>query len=183
MVRYMNNQSGRSMIEMLGVLAIVGILSAGGIAGYSMAMQSYKTSALSEKIQMVAQQSRVLYDGVYTNTTAQGTAANPAAGSMAGQLIAAGLINDVKNPFGGNVTLLGTASPGTTFTVAAANVPAEACVKLLRANWGNSGVFTSIATSALSGTGTAATFTASATASEAIGACGKNTSTITWTFK
>ena len=35
-------QSGRSMIEMLGVLAIVGVLSAGGIAGYSMAMQSYK---------------------------------------------------------------------------------------------------------------------------------------------
>ena len=28
------SQSGRSMIEMPGVLAIVGILSAGGIAGY-----------------------------------------------------------------------------------------------------------------------------------------------------
>ncbi len=41
-------QFGRSMIEMLGVLAIVGILSAGGIAGYSMAMQSYKTNAFIE---------------------------------------------------------------------------------------------------------------------------------------
>ena len=28
------SQSGRNIIEMLGVLAIVGILSAGGIAGY-----------------------------------------------------------------------------------------------------------------------------------------------------
>ena len=28
------NQSGRSMIEMLGVLAIIGVLSVGGIAGY-----------------------------------------------------------------------------------------------------------------------------------------------------
>lgn len=31
-------QAGRSMIEMLGVLAIIGILSVGGIAGYSKAM-------------------------------------------------------------------------------------------------------------------------------------------------
>ena len=33
---------GRSMIEMLGVLAIVGVLSVGGIAGYSKAMQKFK---------------------------------------------------------------------------------------------------------------------------------------------
>ena len=34
--------AGRSMIEMLGVLAIVGVLSVGGIAGYSKAMEKYK---------------------------------------------------------------------------------------------------------------------------------------------
>ena len=32
---YKNEQSGRSMVEMLGVLAIIGVLSVGGIAGYS----------------------------------------------------------------------------------------------------------------------------------------------------
>ena len=37
-----NNQFGRSMIEMLGVLAIIGVLSIGGIAGYSKAMFKYK---------------------------------------------------------------------------------------------------------------------------------------------
>ena len=36
------SQSGRSMIEMLGVLAIIGVLSVGGIAGYSKAMEQYK---------------------------------------------------------------------------------------------------------------------------------------------
>lgn len=36
--------SGRSMIEMLGVLAIIGILSAGGIAGYSAAMENHKVN-------------------------------------------------------------------------------------------------------------------------------------------
>lgn len=36
------NQKGRSMVEMLGVLAIIGVLSAGGLAGYSKAMFQYK---------------------------------------------------------------------------------------------------------------------------------------------
>ncbi len=31
--------SGRSMLEMIGVLAIIGILSVGGISGYSKAME------------------------------------------------------------------------------------------------------------------------------------------------
>ena len=39
-------ECGRSMIEMLGVLAIVGVLSVGGIAGYSKAMQQYKVNKL-----------------------------------------------------------------------------------------------------------------------------------------
>ena len=36
------NSFGRSMIEMLGVLAIIGVLSVGGIAGYSKAMMMWK---------------------------------------------------------------------------------------------------------------------------------------------
>ena len=48
-----NNQSGRSMIEMLGVLAIIGVLSVGGIAGYTKAMSMYKSSKqLSQLNQM-----------------------------------------------------------------------------------------------------------------------------------
>ena len=30
----LKNESGRSMVEMLGVLAIIGVLSVGGISGY-----------------------------------------------------------------------------------------------------------------------------------------------------
>ena len=41
-------QKGRSMIEMLGVLAIVGVLSIGGLAGYQMAMNRYRASTLSD---------------------------------------------------------------------------------------------------------------------------------------
>ena len=32
------SESGRSMVEMLGVLAIIGVLSVGGVAGYNFAM-------------------------------------------------------------------------------------------------------------------------------------------------
>ena len=38
------NESGRSMVEMLGVLAIIGVLSIGGIAGYTMAMNRYRAN-------------------------------------------------------------------------------------------------------------------------------------------
>ena len=47
-------QSGRSMIEMLGVLAIIGVLSVGGIAGYSKAMQKYRINKTIEQITLIA---------------------------------------------------------------------------------------------------------------------------------
>ncbi len=42
----MTNENGRSMVEMLGVLAIIGVLSIGGIAGYTMAMNKYKANEI-----------------------------------------------------------------------------------------------------------------------------------------
>lgn len=46
---YKSLEKGRSMIEMLGVLAIVGVLSVGGIAGYFKAMEKFKLNkAMSE---------------------------------------------------------------------------------------------------------------------------------------
>jgi type II secretory pathway pseudopilin PulG len=45
-----NTQSGRSMIEMIGVLAIIGVLSIGGLEGYSMAMTSYKAHQATDEI-------------------------------------------------------------------------------------------------------------------------------------
>ena len=41
---------GRSMVEMLGVLAIIGVLSVGGIAGYSKAMEKYKLNKQAEQL-------------------------------------------------------------------------------------------------------------------------------------
>ena len=46
----MYTQSGRSMVEMLGVLAIIGVLSVGAIAGYSKAMMKYKLNKQTEQL-------------------------------------------------------------------------------------------------------------------------------------
>ena len=46
-------QSGRSMVEMLGVLAIIGVLSVGAIACYSKAMFKYRLNKFSETMNML----------------------------------------------------------------------------------------------------------------------------------
>ncbi|MBO5039410.1 MAG: hypothetical protein J6C85_08190 [Alphaproteobacteria bacterium] len=53
--KYIINQLGRSMIEMLGVLAIVGILSIGAIAGFSKAMAKYKHTRFLATYSMLIQ--------------------------------------------------------------------------------------------------------------------------------
>lgn len=55
------NETGRSMIEMLGVLAIIGILSVGGIAGYSKAMAKFRVNKTITQIQHIATNTRILF--------------------------------------------------------------------------------------------------------------------------
>ena len=49
-----NNETGRSMVEMLGVLAIIGVLSVAGIAGYSMAMKKIKVNDAASAVAQCA---------------------------------------------------------------------------------------------------------------------------------
>lgn len=48
------NESGRSMVEMLGVLAIIGVLSIGGIAGYVLAMRRHMANETANQIMMTS---------------------------------------------------------------------------------------------------------------------------------
>ncbi len=68
------NETGRSMVEMLGVLAIIGVLSVGGIAGYTMAMNRYRANEvidLANKYAVVTfsayESNRALNNGTATN--------------------------------------------------------------------------------------------------------------------
>jgi len=49
------------MIEMLGVLAIIGVLSVGGIAGYSKAMLRYKVNKSIEQVSLISQNVRSFF--------------------------------------------------------------------------------------------------------------------------
>ena len=46
-------EQGRSMVEMLGVLAIIGVLSVGGIAGYTSAMRQHKANEIVNATSML----------------------------------------------------------------------------------------------------------------------------------
>ena len=48
------NETGRSMVEMLGVLSIIGVLSVGGISAYSTAMEKHKANEALHKASMMA---------------------------------------------------------------------------------------------------------------------------------
>ena len=48
------SQKGRSMVEMLGILAIIGVLSAGGVYGYGVAMKKHKANELLHQASMLA---------------------------------------------------------------------------------------------------------------------------------
>ena len=58
-----NCENGRSMVEMLGVLAIIGVLSVGGIAGYSKAMFKYKMNQTLDMISHIVTRITELYNG------------------------------------------------------------------------------------------------------------------------
>lgn len=56
------NEDGRSMVEMLGTLAIIGVLSIGGIAGYSYGMNKYKANTIIQDIMLRATDAIAQYD-------------------------------------------------------------------------------------------------------------------------
>ena len=47
-----NHETGRSMVEMLGVLAVIGVLSIGGIAGYSYGMDKYRANETIQDVNL-----------------------------------------------------------------------------------------------------------------------------------
>ena len=135
------NQKGRSMIEMLGVLAIIGVLSVGGISGYTKAMMKHKTNSTTELMLTIITnvQNVTLKDKKYTSNlplVAKKMKAIPEKAISGSQLV---------NPFGGSIQLGGFGSGGTGeykyFYVAMNNLPRDACVEMATANYGNALIF------------------------------------------
>ena len=141
------NQNGRSMIEMLGVLAIIGVLSVGGIAGYSKAMMKFKTNKTIDQIAMTVTNIRTLYaqqpnyDITTTAAWDMGVVDDAMKGTAATGTGATGF--NLKNAFNGPVYIesgksgaVGESGNGA-FIVTFAGLPREACVAIATNDWGS----------------------------------------------
>lgn len=122
----MRYESGRSMIEMLGVLAIMGVITVGAIGMISTAMRTQKrTSVNDEVLQMVTQVRTLLgeYDDYshINNSTIFG---------------AIGMSN--KNPYGGTYELSVDPSNSRQFIVSITGLSESDCEYFVTKAWSDS---------------------------------------------
>ena len=130
------------MIEMLGVLAIVGVLSVGGIASYSKAMMQFKINKAIDEISQIVTNVRTLYA---QQTTYEGIGSS----SLKSTIYPEHMIqnNQVKNVFNGTEVWLEAGGylpyPSPTkvwdnnyFMLTCGPIPYEACIALGTQNWG-----------------------------------------------
>jgi len=141
-MKYYDNQNGRSMVEMLGVLAIVAVLSVGGIAGYSKAMAKFKIGKTLDQIQTLVTDIRSLYSGSpdyagisITNLITHEVIPNDMRAKF-------GPFTRAKNAFGGHVEVsTWNGNPSITaqgFQFSYNRLDQTSCIQLATADWGGS---------------------------------------------
>lgn len=134
------HESGRSMIEMLGVLAIIGVLSVGGIAGYSQAMAKFKVTKVTDQVQTTVTNVRTLFS----------TQKNYKAIDTMNQMFAMGVIGqdvcgngtdaaytNCTGAFGGAFQMGSIFTGNTAYYIFMNQVPKDACVRLAMSDWGD----------------------------------------------
>lgn len=141
-------QSGRSMIEMLGVLAIIGVLSVGGLVGYSKAMERYRVNETVNQISHIVQNTRDLfknqpnfYGALSSSTVIMSNANHPnrTLDSKAKIFPTSIVKNGYKNLFGGDIKFYAngrfSVGDGKAFMLGFFNISQEACIELAVRNW------------------------------------------------
>ncbi len=145
MNNYKKLESGRSMIEMLGVLAIIGVLSVGGIAGYSKAMNKFKTNKVADQVSMLVANIKTMYA---QQNTYEGLSNETAIslGVVPDELVVKKTENKVTttellNSFNGPVFIFASDSTSggdnKAFTIEFNNLSKEACITLATNDWGS----------------------------------------------
>ena len=140
-----NNEQGRSMIEMLGVLAIVGVLSVGGIAGYSKAMNKFKANKLIDQITMISTNVKTIFSGQRTynglNLVIAGKVGILPAETFAANQVSSLTSASVTHAFTGNIDLkpagLNIASDEGAYMLTITKIPSDACVAVLTTDFGS----------------------------------------------
>ena len=119
------------MIEMLGVLAIVGVLSVGGLAGYSKMMSQYRINASLEQVAMIS-----------SKLSAYGSGANSYEGLTNATALKLGAPVTESNPFGGAIEVKPSKigendGDNQAYVITFENLSEEACIALGSSGWGN----------------------------------------------
>lgn len=119
----MRQESGRSMIEMMGVLAIMGVITVGAIAAISSAMNLQKRSTVNDEVLQMVTQVRQLFGGYddfsnINNSTIFG---------------AIGMSN--KNPYGGTYEISVNPSNSLQFVVSINGVSQSDCEYFITKGW------------------------------------------------
>lgn len=122
----MRQESGRSMIEMLGVLTIMGVLTVGAVGMISTAMRTQKRNAVNDEVIQMTTQVRTLlgeYDDFshINNSTIFG---------------AIGMTN--KNPYGGTYELSVDPSNSRQFIVSITGLNQSDCEYFVAKAWSDS---------------------------------------------
>ncbi|MCQ2735384.1 MAG: hypothetical protein MJ212_05510, partial [Alphaproteobacteria bacterium] len=149
-----------SMIEMLGVLAIIGVLSVGGIVGYTKAMMKFKINKAINQIVEIQQNIKQAfahekgYTGFYAYDYEETLKVVKALNLVPQEMIDENstlTASDtdypayITNPFGGGVQLGNDLrTDAKTFVINYWGLPREACVALASYNWLSLGNLTSI---------------------------------------
>ena len=134
------NENGRSMIEMLGVLAIIGVLSVGGIAGYSKAMNKFKTNKVADNVSMLVANIKTLY--AQQNSYAELDNASAVSMGVVPDELGTDSSN-LLNAFNGPVNIHVSDSTDTknhdnkAFVIYFGNLSREACITLATNDWGS----------------------------------------------
>ena len=141
-----NEQSGRSMVEMLGVLAIIGVLSIGGISGYSKAMSKFRINKTLDQVSMLVMNIRSLFASSLDYKGLNNLVAYTM-GIIPGEMLkvsgaAPTAADGLVNAFQGSVVIASAvAADGIAadrgFSITYSGLTQEACVSIATADWGS----------------------------------------------
>lgn len=110
------NELGRSMIEMLGTLAVIGILSVGGIAGYRYSIEKYYANETMDELNTRS----IMYASFLENNLL----------SPNETITTAEFGN--KTSLGYTITATVSAEYAEEFNITLSNVPANVCAQILK---------------------------------------------------
>ena len=122
----MKQESGRSMIEMLGVLAIMGVITVGAITMISAAMRSQKRTTVNDEVVQVVTGVRQLL-GEYDDFS-----------NINNSTIWGAICMSQKTPYGGNYELAVNPSNSRQFIVSITGLSKSDCEYFVTKAWTDS---------------------------------------------